>query len=499
MGGEHSNASDREPGSKDGVQFPTTKPGTASEKRRPDHELLIVVRGLRRTGKTTLIMRMSGIQFSPDYLPTAVLEATEIEWKSPKGEFVKVTGWDVVEKALLPSDAFEKIEKPDATTVDTLKRADGLVIMIDSLFPDTQDLAAKVIREARDDLPVVVFSNFMDQEDRNPVIPEVLHPLMGRFYFIPGSMANNQGLIELSNWLSVALLASKKKLYWNLYKALESDLMAANVELTATAELFIELESAKTSLPKFRPPRRTTEGEECHPAEQAIEAIEAAKPEKKKGYEKPYRRRQQRMPGSGQKEKQNEPAKLPEDDVFGGNELTGGPESRIKKRRRVPGESKPSPAIEPQVAKKQKAVEEDDADPFWSSFDTGDDDVVVMPKNLKPPPVVDEVLAPNPLVVGKARAVNLSASIKSEAEKLEAQRKKEAIPQPAVIEIEFGAGDSGDGEVRDDGYGSLDDNRPSSSSDKKQAVPKAQGDRPRVKRTRFSRGKKGGDEQSNVE
>jgi signal recognition particle receptor subunit beta len=87
---------------------------------------------------------------------------------------VKVTVWDVVEKALLPVDANAFRERPDASIVDTMKRADGLVVVIDHSFEDTIALAAEIVQTALLDIPIIVFSNFTDLEGASPLIPEKL-------------------------------------------------------------------------------------------------------------------------------------------------------------------------------------------------------------------------------------------------------------------------------------------------------------------------------------
>jgi hypothetical protein len=252
-----------------------------------------------------------------------------------------VTSWDVVEKALLPADADDYTERADASTVDTYKRADGLVILVDARFNDTLTLAADIITTAPAELPILLFSNFNDVEDAEPIIPESLQRFMGRFYFIPGSLKTGQGLTEVLKWLVVPLLSSKKKQYYNLYRAAESDLMALNLEFTTTAEFFVEVDSARQHMPVYVPPpvekppepepepeppqetqvepepvvspvssavEKTGQEDSLFdeienvpvapvPAPAAAAAAGAAAPAKKT-YEKPYRRRQQQQTGA---------------------------------------------------------------------------------------------------------------------------------------------------------------------------------------------------------
>ncbi|KAK8882954.1 Rab-like protein 6 [Tritrichomonas musculus] len=227
-----------------------TKRTPQNSSTRHDYELLIVIRGQRNTGKTSLVQRMQGLPFSNDYTPTKTLSAAEFIWSSPKSEKVRITLWDVVERALLPSDLDEKIEYPDATTVDTYKRADGLVIMIDTRYPDTIKLATQVLRDAPDHIPIVVFSNFQDANDAVPTIPKPIKQYIERFSFIAGSMKSNLGLDGLNRWLSLPLAKSKSTLYLNKYKSLMESLNQKILDFTTTAEYYVDLETALSRMPK---------------------------------------------------------------------------------------------------------------------------------------------------------------------------------------------------------------------------------------------------------
>lgn len=227
------------------------------------HEMLIMVRGQRSTGKTTLIKRMKGGGFNPEYEPTPFLEAYDVPYKSEliKEDLLNVKVWDVVEKALLPSNADTKMLTPDASTIDCNKRADGIVIIIDSRHFDTVQLADKIIDETPLDLPILIFSNFMDLEEVRPTIPPLLQNKIGRFTYIPGSFKTNQGLFELSKWLVIPYTYSKKKQYLALYNKISEDLEDILRESHEDAVNFITLESARKHAPQLpmRPPTPKTQ------------------------------------------------------------------------------------------------------------------------------------------------------------------------------------------------------------------------------------------------
>ena len=136
-----------------------------------DYEALIVIRGVRKTGKTTMVKRMKGQSFDANYEPTPALDAIEIPWRTEFGALVKIKVWDAVER-YLPGSNNQPL--PDAATVDTLKRANGLVIMIDPRNQESIDLAVDIIGEAPEDVQICVFSNFHDDSNVSPVIPKKL-------------------------------------------------------------------------------------------------------------------------------------------------------------------------------------------------------------------------------------------------------------------------------------------------------------------------------------
>jgi len=259
MGNEQAVPAQGSPNNK-GPKTPTQITNSSStsniiKKSTATHQLLIIVRGQRYTGKTTLVNRMKSIEFKEEYVPSPILESSEIPWKSELicDDVLNVRVWDVVEKALIPTNSIEKKEYPDATTVDTYKHADGLVIMVDPRHADTIQLADRIIKDAPLDLPILVFSNFMDEDKVTPVMPQLLQNRIGRFTYLPGSLKNNQGLIELSKWLLIPYTYSKKRQYLSLYKSTSEDLEELLRDSHEDATKYITLEGAIESAPKPAP------------------------------------------------------------------------------------------------------------------------------------------------------------------------------------------------------------------------------------------------------
>lgn len=103
----------------------------------PDRKLFITVRGMRGTGKTSLIGRMKGLGFNDQYIQTPSMVETSIMWRSPKGELIEIIALDAIDKYLSFNDMQNKVQRKDASSVDTIKDANGLVIMIDTHKSET--------------------------------------------------------------------------------------------------------------------------------------------------------------------------------------------------------------------------------------------------------------------------------------------------------------------------------------------------------------------------
>ena len=380
------------------------------------HELLIIVRGQRSTGKTTLVRRMQGGDFEEEYNPTSYLDSSEIPIKSDvfDNETVNVKVWDVVEKALLPPETNRKIEYPDATTIDTYKRADGLVVVIDTRHDDTVELAEKIIDGAPLDLPVIVFSNFQDEESVNPLIPERLMSKIGRFTFLPGSLKTNQGLIELSNWLKIPFMYMKKKQYASLLKLATEDLDVALMESREKAINFLQMDTALKNMPKIptrpvKPPPVPAPAPEPDPKDEAIEELtkedkQAIKEEVKETKNEQPRRQKVKLHRSSLKAEE------------------------AKKQTQKPA-AQPKPSV---PANK----EEDD---FFAD-DDGNDDALKLPSDDSS----DEDLAPNPLV----QAVPQKKTSPRQSPKAEQKKQESPKQQKPAAKVE----------TNDDFFGDDDDN-----------------------------------------
>ena len=237
-------------------QQQSSKPGSSPY----DFESLIVIRGERRTGKSTLLTRMKGQNFNPNYTPTPGLEVYQFPWKlnSSHCNNVMISIWDVVEHSIPQQSTTEtnptnSAPLPDAQTIDTLKRANGLVIMIDPRSPSSISLAEQLICEAPEECQIVVFSNFYGEENVKGIIPTKLRSHIGRFSFIPGNLRTNLGLKQLAKWLQLPLLAAKRKMFADLFRAADNDLHSLEDEFYDDAKGYLSVQSAAQKIEASSP------------------------------------------------------------------------------------------------------------------------------------------------------------------------------------------------------------------------------------------------------
>ncbi|KAK8835935.1 Rab-like protein 6 [Tritrichomonas musculus] len=237
-------------------QQQSSKPGSSPY----DFESLIVIRGERRTGKSTLLTRMKGQNFNPNYTPTPGLEVYQFPWKlnSSHCNNVMISIWDVVEHSIPQQSTTEtnptnSAPLPDAQTIDTLKRANGLVIMIDPRSPSSISLAEQLICEAPEECQIVVFSNFYGEENVKGIIPMKLRSHIGRFSFIPGNLRTNLGLKQLAKWLQLPLLAAKRKMFADLFRAADNDLHSLEDEFYDDAKGYLSVQSAAQKIEASSP------------------------------------------------------------------------------------------------------------------------------------------------------------------------------------------------------------------------------------------------------
>jgi len=195
------------------------------------HQIIIVLRGSRKTGKTSLLARMKGFPFKSEYKPTPIMQSTELLWTpiSSPNDKIKIIVWDVVDHAIQNPNS--KSDLPDATTVDTFSRADGLIVLFDPKNQDSIIYAKSVLDSAPERIPRLVVSNFSDSVDENYSIRDTFDSHLSKAFFLNASMKTNAGLTTIAQWLDLPLHISLKSIYSTLIDQISSDLNSTKLSL----------------------------------------------------------------------------------------------------------------------------------------------------------------------------------------------------------------------------------------------------------------------------
>eukprot|EP00968_Pinguiococcus_pyrenoidosus_P010704 scaffold848_cov247-Pinguiococcus_pyrenoidosus.AAC.20 len=238
--------------------------------RGVSYNMKIVVRGARRSGKTSLWRRLQAGDFSEAYEATPEIQTANIDWKPPKSQedMVKVEVWDVVDHGFhpdgdglrnrreadvdadapagLPQDVQVKDRKEDltildASVVDVYKDCQCAIVCV---HPGDGQQSWEYAHSLLKDLPshvcALLMLNFQDLRSgsdawvsREDVMKRVkaLDPTGERIFVCEASMKNCFGLRALYNWLSVPFYHLKR------------DTLMKQAEIVR----FVQLESIRTS------------------------------------------------------------------------------------------------------------------------------------------------------------------------------------------------------------------------------------------------------------
>ena len=117
------------------------------------YNIKVVLRGARRTGKTSLMARLQNTFQECKYAPSAEISAATIHYQLETGtEAAKVDLWDVVDEGIpsAPTTKYQPTGMPlrqpaDATTVDVYQNCHAAVFLVDVTKRDTWEY---VVREA---------------------------------------------------------------------------------------------------------------------------------------------------------------------------------------------------------------------------------------------------------------------------------------------------------------------------------------------------------------
>ena len=201
-----------------GADTSTAPLGSSKSKKQIPifHQILIAIHGSRKSGKSSLLRRMNGLNLLPQYTPTKCLQASEIIWHPicMSSESIKIIVWDVVDKAIDQTPQSQRTKQlPDATNVDTFSRADGIIVIYDPRDEESIKYARSILDQAPQSKPTLIVMNFSDSFETTPSVPTLMEPYTNSYFHLTASMKTNQGLAELANWLDLPMNVSLSKIY----------------------------------------------------------------------------------------------------------------------------------------------------------------------------------------------------------------------------------------------------------------------------------------------
>ena len=196
----------------------------------------VVVRGDSSTGKSTLLRRLRGGTFVPDYVPTPEIKTAHIPWtaRSSPEDTVMLEVWDVVDKAskrkisdslTLANANRDDAESGrhtfplDATVVDVYQSCHAAVFLVDPSKKWTYEYVQRELALVPEHIPTCILINFRDYPaSKRAIRPEEVEADCGyafgkrpfRPFVVETSLLNCYGLQALSTFLHIPFLCLKR-------------------------------------------------------------------------------------------------------------------------------------------------------------------------------------------------------------------------------------------------------------------------------------------------
>ena len=194
----------------------------------------VVVRGDSSTGKSTLLRRLRGGTFLPDYTPTPEIKTAHIPWqaRSSPEDNVMLEVWDVVDRARKrdvsesltlahkgDAEAGQHTFPLDATMVDVYQNCHAAVFLIDPSKKWTYEYVQRELPLVPAHVPTCILINFRDYPASKRAIrsEEVEADCEAAFsgrpfrpFVVETSLLNCYGLSALSTFLHIPFLCLKR-------------------------------------------------------------------------------------------------------------------------------------------------------------------------------------------------------------------------------------------------------------------------------------------------
>jgi ribosomal protein L7Ae-like RNA K-turn-binding protein/cytoskeletal protein CcmA (bactofilin family) len=144
------------------------------------HNMKVIIRGERATGKSNLLRRLQGNNFLSDHIITPEISVGTLHWESAHDEetdSVKIDVWDIVdvaprlslennkEKVLDNREGRNKFGQADAKSVDVLRDTNAVIFMVSPFSKDSLDYVEAKEAEIPSDVAILVLLSFKDLAD----------------------------------------------------------------------------------------------------------------------------------------------------------------------------------------------------------------------------------------------------------------------------------------------------------------------------------------------
>ena len=185
------------------------------------YNMKVVICGDRQTGKSALFHRLEGGGFIKEHRTTQQIQCAHVLWPyKSSDEMVNLEIWDVVDKAVIPSNIAEdgsismNVSKhllpADATTIDVFKGVHAVIFMVDPTRKWTLDYVQKHIASIPNGIDCVILFGKKDLSRLWTLTQGEIEEFMAKqpknIRHIQVSLADCYGMKELHSFFNVPFI-----------------------------------------------------------------------------------------------------------------------------------------------------------------------------------------------------------------------------------------------------------------------------------------------------
>lgn len=209
--------------------------------RGVQYNMKIVIKGDRNVGKSCLLLRLQGLPFKEEYLPSDEIQVASIQWSyKATDDVVKVEVWDVVDRGKkrppirglkLDNNATTAPPTPlaagvpeeaalDAEFIDVYKGTNGVLMMLDITKQWTFDYVQRELPKVPANIPVLVLANHLDMKHHRNITEDQVKfyvesverpPGSAQIRYAESSLRNGFGLKFLYKWFNLPFLQLQRE------------------------------------------------------------------------------------------------------------------------------------------------------------------------------------------------------------------------------------------------------------------------------------------------